>query len=106
MSFEKHFYNILEEDLLEPSKSWSQVAIRGLDRQDPSQIPASQKASGNTSETKISNIALHGGVCPCNNTDIQYIINKYKISNVDQPKQLGKTGVTLMKRGNVYILTR
>ena len=109
--FEKRFYNVLEEDLMnmmEVPKPHHQVAIRGIDRKNPNQIPDIHKVSGNTSERKILKVKDHGGTCTCNNTDVQYIITKYKINNLDQkPRQLGKTGVIIMKtpHGN-YILTK
>ena len=110
MMFGKIFYNLINEDLMglsEPSNPHHRVAIRGLDRKSQSQIPDIHKSSGHGTERKILMIRDNGGVQPCNNIDLQYIISKYNIGDLNKPKQLGKTGVILTKNQNgAYIITR
>ena len=110
--FKTRFYTILTEDImnfgLEPSTNpHHRVAIRGLTRKTQTQIPDIHKAEAHPTERKIIMVKDRGGQCPCNNNDVQYIIAKYKINNIDKSPQLGKTGVTLMKtqHGN-YILAK
>ena len=83
------------------------VAIRGIDRKNPNQIPDIHKASGNTCERKILMIKNNGGSCPCDANDMRYITSKYNISNINKPRQLGKTGVFILQtpQGN-YILQK
>jgi hypothetical protein len=110
--FKDKFYFLIEKDIMnmgiEPnSNPHHRVTIRGIDRKNPCQIPDIHKITGDKTERKILMIRDHGGTSPCNSNDVNYITSKYNINNLDKPRQLGKTGVTILKtpHGN-YILQR
>ena len=112
MDFKDKFYFLLESDILDMGlkpacNPHHRVAIRGIDRKNPNQIPDIHKVSGDTSERKILMIKNNGGQCPCNNNDMQYIIKKYNISNISpsKPRMLGKTGVFVIQtpQGNFML---
>ena len=109
--FANKFYTLLEEDIMgmdiKTPNPHHRVAIRGLTRKSQKQIPDIHKAESHPTERKIIIVKNNGGSQPCNNNDLQYIITKYNLSNINKPRGLGKTGVTLMQSqpGN-FILTR
>ena len=110
--FKTKFYTLLEQDIMNfgleaPSNPHHRVAIRGLTRKKQTQIPDIHKAEGHPTERKIIMIKDRGGQCACNNNDIQHIVTKYNINNIDDQPQLGTTGVSLIKNHQgSYILIK